>query len=426
MHKNFQSKHFKDADVKRNFFLNVFDGAVFSFAMSFVSLQTVFPVLVKKVSGSDFAIGLIPVIWAAGFNFPQIFIANYVRKIGFKKPLMIKTALGQRLPWLLISILVFFFIEDMHPNVALIFLLASLGLAAIGGSLNLPGWFDLISKLTPVQLRGRLFAYRSVVGAVLGILGGVVVIIVLDSFSYPENYGILFLTTFIVMMISYVFLFFIKEEKPNPPQQLFSQIEFYRRLFSILKREKNFRNFLVFDSLMMLANMSHAFFAVYAIEKFSLPESYAGTFTIVMMTSMIIGSLYFGYVADRYGHRINLIWASAFTGFASLVALFSPYVQLYYLVFVGASLNLTVLMVSRLTIIAEICSEDDRPTYVALMNMVTAPFILSGMFGGIIVNLLGFNTLFLIAAIISVVSLLWLILKVIEPRSIPQTVQSNL
>jgi MFS family permease len=426
VHKNFQSKHFKDADVKRNFFLNVFDGAVFSFAMSFVSLQTVFPVLVKKVSGSDFAIGLIPVIWAAGFNFPQIFIANYVRKIGFKKPLMIKTALGQRLPWLLISILVFFFIEDMHPNVALIFLLASLGLAAIGGSLNLPGWFDLISKLTPVQLRGRLFAYRSVVGAVLGILGGVVVIIVLDSFSYPENYGILFLTTFIVMMISYVFLFFIKEEKPNPPQQLFSQMEFYRRLFSILKREKNFRNFLVFDSLMMLANMSHAFFAVYAIEKFSLPESYAGTFTIVMMTSMIIGSLYFGYVADRYGHRINLIWASAFTGFASLVALFSPYVQLYYLVFVGASLNLTVLMVSRLTIIAEICSEDDRPTYVALMNMVTAPFILSGMFGGIIVNVLGFNTLFLIAAIISVVSLLWLILKVIEPRSIPQTVQSNL
>jgi len=426
VHKNFQSKHFKNADVKRNFFLNVFDGAVFSFAMSFVSLQTVFPVLVKKVSGSDFAIGLVPVIWAAGFNFPQIFIANYVRKIGFKKPLMIKTALGQRLPWLLISILVFFFIEDMHPNVALIFLLASLGLAAIGGSLNLPGWFDLISKLTPVQLRGRLFAYRSVVGAVLGILGGVIVIIVLDSFSYPENYGLLFLTTFIVMMISYVFLFFIKEEKPNPPQQLFSQMEFYKRLFSILKREKNFRNFLVFDSLMMLANMSHAFFAVYAIEKFSLPESYAGTFTIVMMTSMIIGSLYFGYVADRYGHRINLIWASAFTGFASLVALFSPYVQLYYFVFVGASLNLTVLMVSRLTIIAEICSEDDRPTYVALTNMVTAPFILSGMFGGIIVNVLGFNTLFLIAAIISVVSLLWLILKVIEPRSIPQTVQSNL
>ena len=426
MHKNFQSKHFKDVDVKRNFFLNVFDGAVFSFAMSFVSLQTVFPVLVKKVSGSDFAIGLVPVIWAAGFNFPQIFIANYVRKIGFKKPLMLKTALGQRLPWLFIALLVFFFIEDMHPSVALIFILTSLGLAAIGGSLNLPGWFDLISKLTPVQLRGRLFAYRSVVGAILGIAGGGIVIIVLDSFSYPENYGILFFATFVVMMISYVFLLFIKEENPNPSQQLFSQSEFFRRLFTILKKEKNFRNFLVFDSLMMLANMSQAFFAVYAIEKFSLPESYAGTFTIVMMTSMIIGSLYFGYTADRYGHRINLLWASAFTGIASLVALISPYILLYYLVFVGASLNLTVLMVSRLTIIAEICSEDDRPTFVALTNMVTAPFVLSGMVGGIITDSFGFKTLFIIAAIFSFAAMTWLKIKVIEPRSFPIAIQSNL
>lgn len=426
MHKNFQSKHFKNTDVKRNFFLNVFDGAVFSFAMSFVSLQTVFPVLIKKISGSDFAIGLVPVIWAAGFNFPQIFIANYVRKIGFKKPLMLKTALGQRLPWLFISLLVFFFIEDMHPNVALILILTSLGLAAIGGSLNLPGWFDLISKLTPVQLRGRLFAYRSVVGAVLGILGGAFVIIVLDSYSYPENYGILFFTTFVVMMISYVFLLFIKEENPNPSQQLFSQSEFFRRLFTILKKEKNFRNFLVFDSLMMLANMSQAFFAVYAIEKFSLPDSYAGTFTIVMMITMIIGSLYFGYIADRYGHRINLIYASAFTTLSCLIALYSPYVGIYYLVFVGSSLNLTLLMVSRLTIIAEICSEDDRPTYVALTNMVTAPFVLSGMLGGIIANNFGFDTLFIIAAIFSIAAMTWLIIKVIEPRSFPLTVQSNL
>lgn len=423
MRKYFHSKHFNDAVVKRNFYLNVFDGAIFSFAMSFVSLQTVFPVLIKKVSGSDFAIGLIPVIWAAGFNFPQIFIANYVRKIGLKKPLMLKTALGQRLPWFFISILVFFFIEDMHPNIALISILIGLGLAAVGGSLNLPGWFDLISKLTPVQLRGRLFAYRSVVGAVLGVAGGAVVIVVLNSFEYPENFGILFLITFIVMMISYVFLLFIKEDNPNLPQELFSHSQFYRRLFSILRKERNFRNFLISDSLMMLANMSHAFFAVYAIEKFKLADSYAGTFTIVMMASMIIGSIYFGYIADRYGHKTNLIWASAFTGIACLVATFSPFVELYYFVFVGSALNITLMMVSRLTIVAEICSEDDRPTYIALTNLITAPFVLSGLFGGIIVNVFGFETLFTLAGVFSLLTLLWLAIKVIEPRNIKHSLQ---
>jgi len=298
-------------------------------------------------------------------------------------------------------------------------------LAAVGGSVNLPGWFDLFSKITPVQLRGRQFAYRSVVGAILGVFGGAVVVFVLDSYKYPKNFGILFLLTFLTMMVSYIFLLLLKEDKPNPSTQLFSHKEFYKRLFTIVHGEKNFRNFLVSDALMMLANMSHAFFAVYAIEKFSLPDSYAGTFTIVMMATMIVGSLYFGYIADKFGHKINLLWASTFIGLSCLTAIVSPIVELYYFVFVGASLNITLLMVSRLTIVAEICSEDDRPTYIALANVITAPFILSGMIGGIVVDVFGFKTLFAISIIFSMITIIWLLLKVVEPRKILQPVQSN-
>jgi MFS family permease len=425
VHKIFHSKHFNDPDIKRNFYLNIFDGAIFAFAMSFVSLQTVFPILVKKISGSDFAIGLIPVVWAAGFNFPQILVANHVRKLSFKKSWMLKTALAQRFPWLFIAILVLFFLEDLSPEAALICILMSLGLAAVGGSINLPGWFDLFSKVTPVQLRGRLFSYRSVLGALLGVFGGALVVVVLDSFEYPQNFGILFLVTFLTMMVSYIFLLFLKEDKPNSSPQLFSHKEFYKRLFTIVKKEKNFRNFLISDALMMLANMSHAFFAVYAVEKFSLPDSYAGTFTIVMMASMIIGSLYFGYIADKHGHKNNLLWASAFIGLACLTAIISPIVELYYFVFVGAALNIILLQVSRLTIIAEICSEDDRPTYVALTNVITAPFILSGMFGGIIVNVFGYNTLFSMSVIFSIATFLWLTIRVVEPRVTLHPVQLN-
>ncbi|MFZ2324340.1 MAG: MFS transporter [Ignavibacteriaceae bacterium] len=425
MPKIFHSKHFNDAVVKRNFYLNLFDGAIFSFALSFVSLQTVFPILIKKVSGSDFAIGLIPVVYTAGFNFPQIFVANYVRKLPYKKPWMLKTALGQRLPWLLIAVLVLFFIEDMNPKLALVFILASLGLAAVGGSINLPGWFDLFSKITPVQLRGRLFAFRSVVGAIMGVVGGAVVVLVLKSFSYPQNFGVLFLFAFIMMMISYAFLSSVREDKPNPSNQLLGNKEFYKKLFTIVRNEKNFRNFLVSDALMMLANMSQAFFAVYAVEKFNLPDSYAGTFTMTMMASMILGSLYFGYIADRFGHKINLIWASIFVGLSCIVAIVSPSVEFYYLVFVGASLNIILLQISRLTIISEICFEDDRPTYVALTNVITAPFVLSGMFGGIIVDAFGFNTLFAMSAIFSFATFLWLMIKVAEPRRILQPVQSH-
>jgi MFS family permease len=75
-------------------------------------------------------------------------------------------------------------------------------------------------------------------------------------------------------------------------------------------------------------------------------------------------------------------------------------------------------MVSRLTIIAEICLEDDRPTYIALTNLITAPFVLSGLFGGWIANNLGYNAVFIIAGIFAIAALIWLILMVEEPREL--------
>jgi MFS family permease len=226
------------------------------------------------------------------------------------------------------------------------------------------------------------------------------------------------------MMISYIFLLFIKEESPNPPKEQFNYSQFFKRLSTIIKSEKNYRNFLVFDSLLMLANMSHAFFTVYAFEKFYLSDGYAGTFTIVMMISIIIGSIYFGYVADKLGHKRNLIYASGFTAFACAAALLSPFVELYFIVFIGSALNLTLLQVSRLTIIAEICIEEDRPTYIALSNLVTAPFVLSGIFGGLLVKHFGYHTLFIIAGLFALASLIWLVYMVQEPRP-KNTLQTN-
>ncbi|HKB85735.1 MAG TPA: MFS transporter [Ignavibacteriaceae bacterium] len=414
----FKSRHFKDEQVKRNFFLNVSDGSIYSFAMSFVSLQTVLPVFVKKISGSDIAVGLIPVIWSVGFNFPQVFISNHVRQLGYKKPWMLKTALVQRIPWLILAFLSYFLIERVESDTALIIIFSGLALAAFGGSINLPGWFDLISKITPVQLRGRLFAYRSVLGAVMGIFGGWVVSLVLDTIHYPENFSLLFLLAFIVTMVSYSFLVFLKEEQPNHPQKRFTHKEFLKRLSTILKEEKNFKNFIVADSLMMLALMANAFLAVNALEKFSLPDAYAGYFTIVMMLSMAAGSLYFGYLADKKGHKLNLMWASIFTLIACLAALFSPTIEIYFICFAASALTITLSMVSRLTIIAEICMEDDRPTYISLTNLVTAPFVLSGLLGGWIASSFGYNAVFIIAGIFAASAFIWLSLKVNEPRNI--------
>lgn len=402
--------------VRRNFIANWMDGAFYAFAMSFVSLSTVLPLFVKKIGGGNIAVGLIPVFWTIGFNFPQIFMSNYARQLPFKKALVLKTALLQRLPWLLLAIFSFCWIGRTNPISGLMLFFFGFGLAAITGSLNMPAWFDLVAKVIPVKLRGRLFSARAILGALLGIFGGWVVNRVLISVAYPHSFALLFALAFLVMMISYIFITRIKEEHPNSHNMRTRNRLYLRQLPVIVRQENNFRNFLFANALLTMALMAEAFYALNALTKFNLSDAYAGTFTMIMMGSIIAGNLLFGWLADQFGHRLNMVLASAAAVVACSIALVAGSVIAYSFVFVTAAFTAALLQTSRLPIIAEICGERDRPTYVALSNMLSAPFSLSGILGGWLANRFGYPAVFAVGGMFALCSLIWWLAMVQEPR----------
>lgn len=402
--------------LRRNLAANIFDGAMYAFGIGFVSIQTVIPVMVKNISHSSFAVGLVPLIWTAGFNAPQIFIASYVERFPFKKRLFLQTAFLQRVPWFLLAVLSFIVLGEVSPSAGTILFFTLFALAAIAGSLCFPVWFDVIAKLTPVDLRGRLFAARNLLGGVLGILAGLVVEVVLATIEYPTSYGVLFALAFLFTSISYWALIRLKEETPSAVSEDIHILDYYRNLPRILRAEKNFRNYLISDALLIAATMAGAFYAVHAIEKFSLDDSSAGTFTIVMMCSMIVGNMFFGYLADHYGHKVNLVLSAASTALSCFMALVAPNAGVYLVVFVGVAFQIGLSGISRLSIVAELCSEEERPTYVALTNLVTSPFVLFGLVAGGIASRFGYDAVFLIAGLLALASAIWVAFKVDEPR----------
>jgi MFS family permease len=403
--------------VRQNFAANVMDGALFAMAMSLVSMQTVLPVYVKRIGGSNVHVALIPVLWTFGFNFPQIFIANFVHQYRRRKELFLKTSLIQRLPWFALGAMAYFVIPHVDASLGLLVFFVLFGTAAVAGSMNLPVWFDLVSKLTPTTARGRLFATRNVVGGLLGIVGGWMVERILSHTEYPMNFALLFLLAAMAMMVSYYALTRLKEIEFTPTTKPVRTIEYFRSLTGILRRDANFRNFLVSDALLIAATMAGAFYAVNAIEKFALTDAAVGVFTIIMMASTILGNLIFGVLADRYGHKRNLLLAAGFTTMASVVALSAPSAGLYSFAFVGSALAVSLGGVSRLSIVAELCSDADRPTYVALTNVVTSPFILFGLIGGWIANRFGFDAVFVMTALLAATSAIWMKTRVREPRN---------
>jgi len=389
---------------------------MYAFGIAFVSIQTVVPVMVKRISGSDFAVGLVLMLWTAGFNFPQIFIANHAQRFPYKMRLFLQTAFLQRVPWLLLALLSFFMLGGLSPTAGTISFFFLFTLAAVTGSLCFPIWFDVITKLTPVDLRGRLFAARNLLGGLLGIPAGLVVERVLTEIAYPLSYGVLYTLAFLLTMVSYWSLTKLKEEAASPVAEEVHTLEYYRSLPRILREQKNFRNFLVADALLLAATMAFAFYSVHAIRRFSLSDSSAGLFTVAVMCSVIIGNMFFGTIADRYGHKVNLVLSASSTALSCFMALVSPNPLLYLLVFVGMAFQIGLSGISRLSIVAELCSEAERPTYVALTNLVTSPSILFGLVAGAIAARFGYDAVFFIAGLLAVASALWMAFRVEEPR----------
>jgi MFS family permease len=406
----------KGGVLRQNIAANIFDGAVYAFGFAFVAIQTVVPVMVKHISGSDFAVGLVPMLWAAGFNFPQIFIANHAQRFPYKMRLFLQTAMVQRVPFLLLTLLSFFMLGRLSPTAGTFLFFCLFTLAAVTGSLCFPIWFDLIAKLTPVNLRGRLFAARNLLGGVLGVLAGLVVERVLAEIAYPVSYGILFTIAFLLMSASYWALTKLKEETESAVAEEVHILEYYRNLPRILKAQKNFRNFLISDGLLLAATMAGAFYAVHAIQKFGLNDSSAGLFTVMIMCSTIVGNMFFGYLADHYGHKVNLVLAAASTALSCFSALLASDQTMYLIVFVGMAFQIGLSGISRLSIVAELCSEEERPTYVALTNLVTSPCILFGLVAGGIASRFGYDAVFLVAGLLAIASALWMAFRVEEPR----------
>jgi MFS family permease len=406
-------------NVRWNFTLNVLDGAFYSFGLSFASAATVLPVFVQRLGGSDVAVGMIPVVWALGLNLPQLLIANHAQQVRSKKRLLLTTALIQRLPWLLLAVGTLLFVRGASPSFGLALFFTAFALAAVGGSLNMPVWFDFVAKVTPVRMRGRLFAVRAVVGSVLGIVGGLGVTWVLGAVAYPLNFGLLFAMAFAAMMVSYVALVLLREGERVVPHRRVEYGLFLRLLPRILRHNQNYRNFLVGDALLVTAGVASAFFTVDALARFGLPESHAGRFTIVMAAASVVAGPLFGYLGDRYGHRLNLFLGAVTTVLTSLLALFAPSAAVYTLVFVLAACTLVLRSISRLPIVAELCVEAERPTYVALSNVLTAPFALAGVLAGWAAGRFGYDVVFVGTAAVGAVAAYWMLERVREPRAEP-------
>lgn len=393
------------------------DGSFYVLGFSFVSVQTIFPIFIKELGGNSIAIGSVQILWLLGMNIPAALVAQHLHRRTLFKSEMVKWGFVHRFMLFVSGVLAFVVIGRVSSDISVIlFLLLLLLMAVFGSTAGLP-WFQVFTKTVPITLRGRLLGIRQLLGSGAGAVGGIMVAIILGTVTFPLNFAILFFAAFFFMMISLKYLSKVNER----PSEIKETEQYHRSIIAkaknIIRTDKNFRLFLWVDAFAIMSISASSFYSVYAIEKFSLPVSFAGTFTAIVMVTNVVANIAFGIIGDSYGHRVNLLALAFASAMASLFAIVSPNIFMYGFVFFFLACLTQIQSISRLSFIAEMCEENDRPAYIGIINTITAPTVCAGLLFGWLVPKIGYISIFSITALLAMCSFVILMKFVAEPRN---------
>ena len=407
---------FPDRHERRNFLLNVAEGALWVAGASFMSAQTVLPALITRLGGGNIGVGAVGVILWVGLFLPQIFAARYSQALPWKKPWAIGFGAAQRVVVLLIAIVIIVWGES-SPGAALVLFLVLYTANQVILGITTPGWFDLLAKLTPLKKRGRLTGIRNSIAGCLAFLCGLLLTWLLSSQQFPLSYGIAFLCAFLLQAASIVVQTRLVEEQPSPALPRLPVGDYLSRLPRVFDENPEFKAFIGTSVVLIVASMPVSFFTIYALDRFQADESAVGQFTLAIVAAQVVSALANGFVADRFGNRIVLICAAIAMLCASAAALLAPSLAWFMVVFLFVGINLGSELMARYNIAIEYGPVEQRSTYIGLMNTILAPFYLAGLLGGLISNAFGYHTLFIIGIAASLVGTGLLVWRVRDPRT---------
>ncbi|TAK26009.1 MAG: MFS transporter [Chloroflexota bacterium] len=394
------------------------DLAVFHLGMAFASQQTLVPAFAERLGAPNIVIGLIPALMAVGWMLPSIFAANYTQGLSRKLPFLLRWTILERISYPILGFAAIF-LAVQAPTLTLVLLIALLVLMTVIGGALMPAWLDLIGKAVETTLRGRFFALSNGAGSLLGLIGAAAVGVILERYPYPLGYGICFLAGSVCLVVSFMFLASVSEEPSAETPRRDPLGVYLRRLPDLIRSDANLRRFLVARALYVAGSMASGFFTVYALKNLGAGDAVVGIFTTVMLASKLAGTLAAGWVADRRGHVIVLVFGSVASGLAAIVALIATDVTLMYGAIALSGVNLASTDVSALAVGLELGPESERPTYIAINNSWVAPFaLISPLIGGALADSFGYHSLFLVAAVISAIAVVAFLVFVEDPRHV--------
>jgi MFS family permease len=143
------------------------------------------------------------------------------------------------------------------------------------------------------------------------------------------------------------------------------------------------------------ATTAGALFAVAALHRGGLSTPQVGAESTVLVVATTLGSVLWGTLGDRFGHRAILIGAALCAAAGAGLALVAVGFVAYAAIFMLLGLSLSGTALSQFTFVTEMAPPERRPTYIALVSVAYAPFAVGApILGGWMADRWGYTPVF--------------------------------
>ncbi len=255
----------------------------------------------EVIGANDFELGLIAAIPVAA-NVLQILFSFLMERKRNRRFLFLFFGIIGRSLWIPIGLIPFFVPVSAH-TMQILFTIAFVVLVSIGNSFVNLGFASLMGDLVPMGIRGQYFSARQKVSLVAGILAGLLVSYIIDTFG-TVGYSIALILAGIAGVADICCFFFFKwppmagSEETTAPESPFKMIK------EVFKNKRFMGLCLFFTCWHFSIGLSNPFNNVYLIEVMQL------SFVEITLYSQIVSNLttvlsvaFWGRAIDRYGNK---------------------------------------------------------------------------------------------------------------------------
>jgi MFS family permease len=414
----------------RNFTLGIVNGAMFVSAEALMSIDTVLTWFVQQLGGSNFLIGLVGPMRDAGWFLPQLFVSHRLQREPLKMPLYRRAAAVRSVVWLVWTVATFALAAN-YPALLLVFFVAYGINSLASGFAGLP-FMDIVAKTIPPDRRGSYFGARLFAGSILGLAASVIVGVVLSAQNpqpFPMNVGTLFLLSWFAAMIGLSAFSLVKEPPGDVRDDGATFTAHMQRAARLPRQNQNLRYLLIARVVILLSYVAAPFYSIYSINVLGAPVSiigvYMGARTIV---ALLINPLW-SRLSDRRGNKLVMQLATAIGVIMLAWVVFIPGVAhnlnvpasviAYAIVPVFALMGAyeTGVGIGAVNLTLEVAPPNDRAIYIGLTNTILGVAYLSTAVSGLIVDLVGYEGVFVSGLILLLVAS-WALWRLRDPREL--------